>query len=275
MNFKCFSRFCEYVYTKYGARKPCYITETNTYWLGNPGAEITYRKNWIKEAFETIDQWNKSNDIKIDALCWYVYYPEWMGGDQKENALWRTDNDKLNMAREDFSWVTANTNYIPGYPGSTLHFEAENFTNTAHWETDKNSVENVDYFDTTEGNLGGCYRNEPNEKVDIGCLPGGKGYYVGWTEAGEWLRYRTCAGGRDYKIRVRYANAENKSGLIYFTINGSKVADDIVLPPTKSYVSYNDVFSRTFHLPRGVHDIKLNIVAGSVNIDFFEFIPVR
>src|SRR5690242_17504633 len=71
------------------------------------------------------------------------------------------------------SRVQAQTISLPG------QFEAENFDNGG---------EGVAYHDVEAANLGGQYR--PTEGVDIQATSDtGGGFNVGWTKAGEWLRY--------------------------------------------------------------------------------------
>ena len=271
-----FSEFMKKIYAKYGATKPVYITEANTYWGLNPSvpaqfSDKSYRDNWMKEAFQAIDEWNASNDIKVDAFCWFTYSTLGITDPNSDifgNAMARTDNAKLTRAREDFNWVTSNTNMVPGTPGSTLKFQAENYSNSDNWNN-TNGVEGTDYHDLSSGNTGGEYRYE---NVDIGRLPDWSGFFVGWFDAGEWLRYTTLAGGNTYKIKLRYSRGATGNGQVHFTIDGNAKGGNISLPGTGSWDTYQEAYSTSFTMPAGFHDIKLYCDVNGVNVDWFEFV---
>src|SRR5437879_1305254 len=66
--------------------------------------------------------------------------------------------------------------------------------------------EGVAYHDTTAANEGGKYRT--SEGVDIeSTTDAGAGYDVGWTHAGEWMKYSVNVGASgNYIFDVRVAN---------------------------------------------------------------------
>lgn len=192
-----FIHFLKKIHEKHGANVPVHITESNTYWFANGFASSSYCANWMKEAYQTIDEWNASADLKIDSLVWYVYSHLGITDPNSDifgNALNGTDNGNLNTVRGDLSWVTANTNMIPGNP-ATLKFQAENFTNSAEWINDV-GVNNTDYSDTDNANAGGFYRNgavvQPH--VDIGRLPDWSGFLsAGWPRTSGCVTRRSRA----------------------------------------------------------------------------------
>jgi len=274
-----FAEYAKRIYAKWGPSvKPIYITETNTYWFKNGFSDRSYRDNWIKEAYQAVDQWNRSNDMKIEALCWFSYSHLGItdpGSDIFGNALMRTDSERLNRARADFASLTANTNLVPGFAGTTLHFEAENFTNGDMWGHG-HGLEGTDFHDTTNGSFGGEYRSpddRPEGDVDIGRLPDWAGFFVGWLDPGEWLRYQTLAGGRSYRLRVRYARGAAGVGSARLTVDGSAPGGDLALPSTGQWSAYADSYGPPFYLPPGNHDLRLISVSGAFNVDFFELIP--
>ncbi len=278
-DFRGWQEYATRIYQRFGPWKPIYITETNTQWYfgqwdSNPlYSQDSYRAAWLKEAFQAINEWNQANDQKVDALCWYVYQHQCVQNcDQYENSLVRTDNWRLNNARSDLSWCTANTYYIPGYPGSTLHFEAENYTNSdeAGARGATNGLSGTDYYDTTTGNSGGEYRSE---NVDVGRLPTWDGFFVGWTAAGEWTRYTSLSGNYNYKIRVRYARGAGGSGQVRFIVDGTTLGGTNYLPSTGNWNTYTTyTSSQTFYMGPGQHEIKMYHDTGLVNVDWFEFV---
>ncbi|AKI98673.1 carbohydrate binding protein with CBM6 domain [Archangium gephyra] len=287
-DFGVFRIYARKIYEKFGtAVKPIYITETNTYWYfgawaTNPrNSDVSYRADWMKEAYQAIDEWNKSNDQKIDALLWYVYQHCGQGcSDQYENSLVRTDNALLNRARQDFAWVTANTHITPGFAGSTLRFQAENYSNsdTGNGMGVTNGVSGTDYADSDAGNTGGAYRKE---NVDIAVLPDWSGFFVGWTAPGEWLRYETLSGGYTYKLRFRYARGASGTSAVRLLVDGVARGGTVSLtgtPNASGQYDWNTYRTQdgttTFTLPKGFHELKLVFDTGSVNIDWFELVRV-
>lgn len=268
--------FIEYlkpIYAKHGAYIPVHITETNTYWMPeDKESDITYRANWMKEAYQAIDEWNRSADIKIDSLCWYTYshFNDPSNRDIWGNAIMRTDNALLNTARADYSWVTANTNMTPGNPGGTLHFEAENYTNHGEWIND-NGVQGTDWNDTDSANGGGLYRNgtHAQNRPDIGWNDTYTGFIVGWTAAGEWTNYQTLAGGRTYTPKYRAARGVTGNGSLRIEVDGVNKGT-VTITPTANWNTYAVFTGPAFSMTAGFHNIKIVNVNGNVNTDWFE-----
>lgn len=274
--FNAFIEYLKPVYERHGAWKPVYITETNTYWMPEQKeSDLTYRQYWLREACQTIDEWNAKSDLKVDALCWYTFshfnYPA--NRDIWGNAMMRTDNWRLNMARDDLDWVTTNKDMRPGYPGGTLHFEAENYTNSAEWALD-NGLEGTDYHDVDSQNWGGQYRNgdRAQNRPDIAYNPAYTGFVIGWMEPGEWLRYATIAGGQNYQLKCRYARGSGGTGQVSFSVDGTSVGS-ISLPSTGGWNNYAVAYGSTFYLAGGFHHITMHADTGATNIDWFEFVP--
>jgi hypothetical protein len=276
-----FNSFIEYlkpIRERHGTTIPVFITETNTYWMPlNRESDITYRDNWVKEAYQTVDEWNARSDLKILGLIWYTYshFNDPGNRDIWGNAIMRTDNAKLNRAREDFAWTTANKNMKPGYPASTLVFQAENYTNSAEWINDT-GVQNLDYYDVDASNQGGQYRNgnHPQNRPDIAFNATWTSFVVGWMEPGEWLRYTTIAGGRNYRVKINYARGNAGNGSVKFLVNGYDIGT-VTVPSTGSWSNYSIATGPSFWLPEGFHEIKMVSVSGGTNVDEFYFEPIQ
>src|SRR5436305_5796653 len=75
---------------------------------------------------------------------------------------------------------------------------------TIQFENFDNGGENVAYHDTTPANEGGQYRNEA---VDLSTASdAGAGYFVGWTNPGEWENYTVnVASNGAYSVSLRVA----------------------------------------------------------------------
>ena len=97
----------------------------------------------------------------------------------------------------------------------------------------------VAYFDTTSGNSGGAYRTT---NVDIGATTdAGGGYYIGWTRAGEWLRYSvSVTTGGTYTLKVRVAN-KGTGGRFHLEVDGVNVTGFLAVPNTGGWQTWQTV----------------------------------
>ena len=100
-----------------------------------------------------------------------------------------------------------------------------------------NGGEGVAYHDTTSGNKGGVYRVTD---VDLeNNLQGG--YDVGWTRAGEWLKYTVqVASSGSYTATFRVASL-GQGGTFHVEFNGADVTGPIVVPNTGGWQTWQNV----------------------------------
>jgi hypothetical protein len=113
--------------------------------------------------------------------------------------------------------------------------------------------EGVAYHDADfQTNDGGQYR--PTEGVDIES--GSEGYDVGWTTAGEWLKYtvNVTAGGT-YTFDARVANP-NAGGSFHVEVDGVDVTGHLAVPNTGGWQTYTDVLKPGVALSAGQHVIR-------------------
>lgn len=280
-SFGAFKSFCDIIYNTFQQNKKVYITEYNTYWwLGGtaPYSQDSYAAGEIQNAYQAIDQWNRASDLKINALCWYAYShynlcPPGVG-DWYYNALQANrcvDAPKLDTARADFSSTTLNSNYRSDVNNTgRMQIEAENYDNSVVFgNTIATGTEGTDFHDTDTPNNGGQYRPDP---VDIGS--GGTGYMVGWTAAGEWLKY-TVRGGRIgyYKLEMNYATAVAGPSYVRVLVDNVQVGGTFALGSTGGWNTFQTAVSTPFTMTNGVHTVKLMFDTGAVNIDWFAFAP--
>ncbi len=281
-DFNGFVPYMKEIYARFGASKPVYITESNTQWFFGPWdqclkySEESYRPGWIKEAFTAIDCWNKANDIKIAALCWYVWNAQCADVnvcDQWQNSLERMDNWRLSTARNDFFDTTKSRHLVPGFPGDVIRIQAEHYSNSDTREARgyTNGIANVDYFDTTPGNQGGWFRSED---VDIMRDATG-GHFVYRTSPGEWLRYESLFGGRWYKLRVCFARPYSGGSRINLWIDGVRRFTMTLDDSDDKGETFELLESATIvFIPEGVHNLKLEFLDGRLYVDWFELRPV-
>jgi len=146
-----------------------------------------------------------------------------------------------------------------GIPGKV---EAENYDTGG---------QGVAYYDATGGNSGGTYRSGD---VDIAQTPSG-GYTIGWTSAGEWLRYsvQVSADG-PYTLVARVASA-GSGGTFHVEFDGVDKTGPMRIPDTGGWQTYQDV-AVTVSLAAGAQSMA--IVFDSVswtgavgNISYLDF----
>jgi hypothetical protein len=280
-SFGAYKGFCDVIYNNFRHNKKVYITEWNSYWwLGGtaPYSETSYEAGNIQKAYQAIDQWNRSSDLKISGMCWYAFSHYGLCppnvGDWYHNALEAnrcTAAPKLDQARNDFSNTTLNSNYRSDVNSDgRMQVEAENYDNSVVWgNTIATGSEGIDFHDTDGANNGGQYRPDA---VDIGA--GGSGYFVGWTAATEWLKY-TIRGGRIgyYKLEMRYASAVAGPSNVRVLVNGAQVGGTFAWGNSGGWNTFQTATSATFAIGQGIHEVKVIFDTGSVNIDWFAFVP--
>jgi beta-glucanase (GH16 family) len=130
--------------------------------------------------------------------------------------------------------------------------------------------EGLAYHDTDAANTNGLYR--PYDGVDLeGCTDSGGGFDVGWTAAGEWLKYTvevTSAG--TYSITFRVAS-DGKGGTIHLEDgSGKDLTGPVTVPNTGGWQKWRDV-TATVSLPAGTQTLKLVEDTGGYNLETMTF----
>ncbi|MGE3511567.1 MAG: carbohydrate-binding protein, partial [Vicinamibacterales bacterium] len=84
----------------------------------------------------------------------------------------------------------------------------------------------VAYYDRSSGNAGGAFRTGD---VDIEQSSEG-GYNIGWTSAGEWLRYNVNVAVRGtYRLHMRVASA-GRGGTLHLESDGVDLTGPLPVP---------------------------------------------
>ncbi|MEM9101471.1 MAG: cellulase family glycosylhydrolase [Pseudomonadota bacterium] len=125
------------------------------------------------------------------------------------------------------------------------------------------------FFDTTLGNTGQSYRAE---NVDIEATTDlGLGYNLGWIAEGEWLEYDfTVTNTADYIIDIRLASAIG-GGRFNVFIDGQQLGNTLPVGMTGSWQSWITIPSDKITLSAGEHVLRVEILSGNFNINWFEF----
>lgn len=128
--------------------------------------------------------------------------------------------------------------------------------------------EGIAFYDISEGNTGGSYRDD---NVDLaGTSDSGGGYVMAWIESGEWTEYsvqinQTAA----YKLSFRYATTGN-SGKLNVLVNNASVAT-ANFSSTNDWNQFNDLEIRGIELNGGEAIIRLDFENGGFNLNHINF----
>ena len=129
------------------------------------------------------------------------------------------------------------------------------------------------YYDKDGDNQGGAYREESVDIVQLDSTDKSKGYAVGYTGEGEWLRYTVnVAETGTYEVKVNMATPSENAGVKLY-IDGKAVADDVIAKQNgeNDWSTYSTVSVKTKEIEKGEHALKMEIVGNNVNIDWLEF----
>lgn len=112
-----------------------------------------------------------------------------------------------------------------------------------------------------------------DEDVDIeNCSDVGGGYNIGWATAGEWLEYSVDvikSGTYDLAIRVA-CNGEGRT--ISVNMDGINLADEVIIPNTTGWQSWQTVLVKDVHLTAGQKIMRITTGATDfVNLNFVTF----
>ncbi len=124
---------------------------------------------------------------------------------------------------------------------------------------------------STGGNRGHVYRNDG---VDISrsADKGGNGYYISYTESGEWLQYtlQVEAAG-EYTLRASVASPDGK-GSFHFTMNGAPVGNEIRVNHTGGLDNWKIIEAGTVQANEGENIFRICITQGGFNLSSVEFL---
>jgi VCBS repeat-containing protein len=118
-----------------------------------------------------------------------------------------------------------------------------------------NGGEGVAYHDVDAVNLGGAYRSTG---VDIEPTSDtGGGFDVGWTRAGEWLKYSInvpTAGNYNFDVRVASAGS---GGTFHIEVDGVDQTGALVVPNTGGWQVWQTITKSNVSLSVGPHVLRL------------------
>ena len=237
-------------------------------------------------------------DLPIDRGTAYFYYSTdgntWtkIGSDVKLNydlhmfvgVRWGLFNFATKTAGgyADFDWFKVGTDYK-----DEIYLDAAQDTtpptpygDVAAKIPGKLEVENYDvgkpnkaYYDKDGDNQGKAYREDGVDIVQLDSADKSKGYAIGYTSEGEWLRYTVnVAETGTYEVKVNMATPSENAGVKLY-IDGKAVTEDIIAKQNaeNDWSTYSAVSAKTKEIEKGEHALKLEIVGNNVNVDWMEF----
>ncbi|GAL84005.1 carbohydrate binding family 6 [Sporocytophaga myxococcoides] len=130
---------------------------------------------------------------------------------------------------------------------------------------------NIAYYDDTQDNKGGEYRDD---FVDIEkCAEGG--YDIGFMDIGEWLNYTVeVASTGTYELGVR-VGSPNTGKVLHIEMNGVDISGPVIVPNTGDWQKYATVKIPNIQLTAGVQIMKIVMDSAEFNLNYVEFIPVK
>jgi hypothetical protein len=172
---------------------------------------------------------------------------------------WQTISTTVNLAAgTQVMRVAFDTNGSIGYVGNLewlklsstvtpIKIQAEDFVGGG---------EGVGYHDVDTANLGGKYRTGEGVDIETTTDTGG-GYNVGYTKAGEWLKYTaTVATAGTYSIDFRVASA-GAGGTFHLEVDGVNVTGALAVPNTGGWQSWQTITRSGISLSAGTHTFRL------------------
>ncbi|HEY2898994.1 MAG TPA: carbohydrate-binding protein [Polyangia bacterium] len=187
------------------------------------------------------------------------------------------DNDMGNLAKYNPP-VTANgkvyvasfSNLVSAYGQRTLvpfggapvslpgAIEAENFDYGG---------EGLAYHDSDTANQGGAYRKGG---VDLQAASEGA-FNVGWTVAGEWLKYSVAITGGNYNISARIASMAGGGSFRVELEDGTDLTGAIAVPSTGAWTTWATVSKNNVNLPAGNHVLRVFEIVAGFNLNNLTF----
>ncbi|MGO8671368.1 MAG: cellulase family glycosylhydrolase [Capsulimonadaceae bacterium] len=113
-----------------------------------------------------------------------------------------------------------------------------------------------------------------NDGVSI-AYAGDGSPYIGWTTAGEWLRYTVNCKPGTYTVNVRYSSGQYGSAAsIHVTLGGVNLTGPVSQPYTGDWNSYNTLSLNHITVTQsGKQTMQVTFDAQGSNLNWIEFVP--
>ena len=156
-----------------------------------------------------------------------------------------------------FRFSAANEPPVGGGGGGSTPFRGTPWPvpGTIQAEDYDNNGQSVAYFDTSAGNKGGVYRTDD---VDIQTTSDADGAYnLGWTKAGEWLKYTVAVNATDnYDLEVRVAQLGTGT-TFHVEVDTVDKTGRIAVPDTGGWQVFKTLTIPGVSMTAGTHVVRL------------------
>ena len=144
---------------------------------------------------------------------------------------------------------------------------------TIEFENYDNGGEGVAYHDTDSANLGGQYRHDG---VDLSnATDAGGGYFVGWTNPGEWLNYTVnVASSTTYSLAFRVASGST-GGTFHLNVDGNNATGSVAIHNTGGWQSWTTITVPNVPISAGKHVLTLVIDSGPQGVANFNYVQIN
>ena len=180
---------------------------------------------------------------------------------------------KIGVDENDEIYLDNASNVVPPTPYNDVVVKLPGRIEAENYDVGKSGRA---YYDKDGENRGKVYRNEAVDIYGFGCsdeenTKDCKGYAVGYTQEGEWLRYTVdFAESGEYEVKVNMATSSENAGVKLY-IDGKAVTDAVIADQGEDWSTYTAVSAKTTSISAGEHTLKVEIVGNFVNVDWIEF----
>jgi hypothetical protein len=129
----------------------------------------------------------------------------------------------------------------------------------------------VAYNDADAVNSGGQYRTSDQVDIETTSDAGG-GYDIGWTNAGEWMKYTVnVATTGTYTLQARLAST-TAGNTLHVELDGVNISGTIAVPNTGGWQTWQTASVTTTSLSAGSHILRIYEETGGFNINYLTFV---
>ena len=180
---------------------------------------------------------------------------------------------KIGVDENDEIYLDNANNVVPTTPYNDVIVKLPGRIEAENYDVGKSGRA---YYDKDGENRGNVYRNEAVDIYGFVCsdeenTKDCKGYAVGYTQEGEWLRYTVnFEESGEYEVKVNMATSSENAGVRLY-IDGKAVTDAIIADQGADWSTYTAVSAKTSEISAGEHTLKVEIVGNFVNVDWIDF----